>query len=226
MASRRTAPEQTSTLPTLAASDALSTLTPPTRTEDEESSFHLPSASRQSVIAGTNRRSNHPDSIQNPPAPSTLPIPRKRHRNHRRNNPSSQTSVVDAGNPSEDRNRRKRTQKNVDNDRPARRAKNGASSYGGLANRAQSSGNTGFKRRQTSTNAAAERSGPGSSSSRFSGHGGSQVDVNANQQMEFSNLAGTGGTGGAGGFGGLIGGTGGNGQGTVFNMNLVFNFPR
>ncbi|KAJ6466453.1 hypothetical protein C8R45DRAFT_1079670 [Mycena sanguinolenta] len=151
--------------------------------------------------------------------PSTVPNTRSRPGNCRRDIAPSQTSVADT---SKDGSQHKRAQTNAD--RPAKRARKEPSSVDnsdGPAVRNQSTANTRFNRRQTSNVATGSRV---RTSSARPGTNHSQVDVN--QRMELSNFSGTGGTGGAGGFGGLIGGTGGNGQGTVFNMNIVFNFPR
>ncbi|KAF7346059.1 hypothetical protein MSAN_01831900 [Mycena sanguinolenta] len=135
--------------------------------------------------------------------PSTLSNTRNRPHQYsgRRNSPSSQlhirnTSIADA-------NQRKRIGTNVHNDRPTKR---GRKLEGLLPD-------------NRCANAAS-----GSRASARPGGNGSQIDVNASQPMQFSNLSG--GTGGPGGSGGLIGGPGGNGAGTVFSMNLVFNFPR
>ncbi|KAF7357496.1 hypothetical protein MSAN_01345900 [Mycena sanguinolenta] len=182
---------------------------------DDEQSLCGPTVPRPSLVTGTNeaaRRSySHPDLS----APSTAPKTRKRHRNHRRYNPASQTSVADTGNTSKSVNDSNRTQ-NVDSDRSAKRARKGASQKDGSAVSNHSTANTQFNR---SANAAT-----GYRTSARPGGNSSQVDVN--QRMKISNLSGTGGTGGAGGSGGLIGGPGGNGAGTVISMNFVFNFPR
>ncbi|KAJ6466398.1 hypothetical protein C8R45DRAFT_488347 [Mycena sanguinolenta] len=153
-------------------------------------------------------RANHPSSNEDPSAPSSVANARKRHRNRRRNNASSQTSVADTGRTSEVGSR---TQTNVEDNRPTKRARKAALSPDhGRAARNQATAGARFNRRQSSSNAATG-----------SGGSGSQPEVNGLERIEFSE---TGGSGGAGGFGSLIGGTGGNGQGTV--LNLVFNFPR
>ncbi|KAF7346035.1 hypothetical protein MSAN_01829500 [Mycena sanguinolenta] len=122
-----------------------------------------------------------------------FPIPAPRPGNRRRDNAPSQPSVADT---SEDGSQHKRTQ--TDADRPAKRARKESSSLDdGPAVRNQSTTNTRFSRRQISNAATGFRRETSTRSARGGG-----FQVNANQNVEFVNLAGTGGTGGAGGFGG------------------------
>ncbi|KAF7346030.1 hypothetical protein MSAN_01829000 [Mycena sanguinolenta] len=97
---------------------------------DYEQFLDLPLAPCQSMVTGTSsadRRSNCPSSTQGISAPTSVPNIRKRHRNRRRNNTSSQTSVADTANIPENGNQRESAQKTIDNDRPAKRARKVAS---------------------------------------------------------------------------------------------------
>ncbi|KAF7346021.1 hypothetical protein MSAN_01828000 [Mycena sanguinolenta] len=216
MAARQTLPEIEPPHRTLSASDASLALS---RRDHEQPSLNVPPAPRQTLARehGVGRY-NYPSSNEAFSAPSTVPNARKRHRNGRRNNPAPQTSVLDT-NPANDGNEARRTQKNVDSERPVKRPRRGASQKDGPAVRNQPTAHTQVYR---SANAAS-----GSRASARSGGNSSRVDANANQRLESPYISVTGGIGGAGGPGGImgLGGSGGNATGPVIKVkNMHFYF--
>ncbi|KAJ6466447.1 hypothetical protein C8R45DRAFT_489244 [Mycena sanguinolenta] len=232
MATRRFPPEITHRMLKARARDAS------TRSDHEQPSY-VPPVPRRSLAGepGANRRYNHPSSNEDLSAPPAVLNARKRHRNRRRDNPASQGSVSDM-NPTEEGT--ERTQRNADTDRPAKRARKGASSDDDPASRNQLTGSTRFKRGKNPPSAGTSEhamihkgtfffnSGPASGARASSAHAGSsnsQADANGNQREQFPYLSFTGGTGGAGGSGGNRSGNGGNATGPVIkvkNWNFYF----
>ncbi|KAF7346019.1 hypothetical protein MSAN_01827800 [Mycena sanguinolenta] len=231
MASRRSTPEVTHLMPDASARDA-----PPKwlACTDHESSLRVPpvpcrSGSLVTRIKGADRRSN-PSSDEVLSAPSTVPNARKRHRNRRCNHPS-EPHTQNTSFP--DRIHRKHAQTNGDSETPAKRVRKAvALPIGGPGVRNQSTPNTRFKRRKTSTSAATGEqdihdyfiflsSGKGFGDSAHPGAHDPQLKVNANERMELPYVAVTGGFGGAGGPGDRRSGNGGNGMGPVFNVNSI-----
>ncbi|KAF7346026.1 hypothetical protein MSAN_01828500 [Mycena sanguinolenta] len=187
---------------------------------ESRSSSVAASESRSSSVAG--HRNGHSNVPSSTPGHSNS---HKRHRSRRRNNPSSQPSVVDTANISENGNQHKRTQTNADSDRPTKRARKAASTStpdDGAVVPDQSAAGRLDRRQPTVPVPAGSRA---SVSSARPGSNDSEVDGNANRRTEFPYVSFNGGMGGAGGSGGKRSGNGGNAMGPVFNVkNMHFHF--
>ncbi|KAJ6466467.1 hypothetical protein C8R45DRAFT_489653 [Mycena sanguinolenta] len=124
------------------------------------------------------RRANYLISNEDPSAPLTVPTPRKRHRNRRRN------TVADMGNTSEDGNRRGRRTQTWHVNRAVKRARNAAASPDVGRSFRNQQANTRFDRGETSSNAGGT-GGAGGSGGLIGGPGGNGTGTVFNLVFHF-----------------------------------------